>query len=92
MTWKLTDWAKTRAGVTGIEWRDYTDEEFEALEAEHPELRQRGYFEHEAAEPAPNPEQDVADAAEPVPDGPSPAQPRRTRQAPQRAVEPAEED
>jgi hypothetical protein len=61
MTWKLTAWAKTRAGVTGIEWRDLTDEEFDALEAEHPELRQRGYFEHHEN----NPEHDVADEASP---------------------------
>ena len=53
MTWKLTAWAKTRAGVTGIELRDYTDEEFAALEELHPEIRDRGYFAHHDDEPGP---------------------------------------
>jgi hypothetical protein len=50
MTWKLTPWGKTRSGVTGIPWRDLSDEEFAAAEAmfEPGELLAHGYFEKEA--------------------------------------------
>lgn len=51
MTWKLTDYGKTRVPLMGVEWRDLSDEEFAAAEARHPELRERGYFE-QAWEPA----------------------------------------
>jgi hypothetical protein len=49
MTWKLTPWGKTRSGVTGIPWRDLSDEEFAAAEAmfEPGELLAHGYFEKE---------------------------------------------
>ena len=44
--WKLTPWGQTRAGVTGVPWRDLTDDEFAAAEAlfEPGVLRARGYF------------------------------------------------
>lgn len=46
MTWKLTEWAETRTPLTGVPWRDLTDEEFAAAEALFPEgaLREQGYF------------------------------------------------
>lgn len=49
MTWKLTDWAKTRSPATGVPWRDLTDKEFAAVEALFPKgvLREHGYFYHE---------------------------------------------
>lgn len=48
MTWKLTTYGKTRLGVTGVPWRDLSDDEFAAAEAlfEPGVLRSRGYFEH----------------------------------------------
>ncbi len=48
MTWKLTTYGKTRAGVPGVPWRDLSDEEFAAAEAlfEPGVLRSREYFEH----------------------------------------------
>lgn len=47
MTWKLTAFGKTRSPLTGVPWRDLSDEEFVAAEALFPEgvLRDRGYFE-----------------------------------------------
>ena len=45
MAWKLSAWGQTRMPLTGIPWRDLTDEEFAAAEARYPELRDRGYFE-----------------------------------------------
>lgn len=56
MSWKLTPWGKTRAGVTGIPWRDLTDDEFMAIEELHPEIRDRGYFVHEEDVPEEAPE------------------------------------
>lgn len=52
MTWKLTEWAKTRSGVFGVPWRDLSDDEFAAVEARYPEIRERGYFEKVPAAPA----------------------------------------
>lgn len=48
MTWKLTTYGKTRAGVPGVPWRDLSDEEFAAAEALFAPgvLRAREYFEH----------------------------------------------
>ena len=99
MTWKLTAWAQTRAGVTGIEWRDYTDDEFAAIEELHPEIRQRGYFEHHddeaAAEQLPEPPADEPTPEPVIEDRPRPfaTRPAPTRRTtPQRAAEPAEED
>ena len=99
MTWKLTAWAKTRAGVTGIELRDYTDEEFAAIEELHPEIRDRGYFAHHDDEPGPEQLTEPA-ASEPTPEPVIEDRPRpfATRPAPTRrttphvAAEPAEED
>ena len=45
MAWKLSAWGMTRMPLTGIPWRDLTDEEFAAAEERYPELRGRGYFE-----------------------------------------------
>ena len=50
--WKLTDWGQTRMPLTGVPWRDLSDEEFAAAEARYPELRERGYFAQSIAEPA----------------------------------------
>lgn len=44
--WKLTAYAKTRRPITGVNWRDLTDEEYEAALAANPGMDQRGYFEH----------------------------------------------
>ena len=63
MTWKLTDYGKTRVPLMGVEWRDLSDAEFAAAETRHPELRERGYFE-QAAEAATNPEIESAAAGE----------------------------
>lgn len=49
--WKLTDWGQTRMPLTGIPWRDLSDEEFVEAEARYPELRERGYFEQVVTEP-----------------------------------------
>lgn len=63
--WKLTEWAKTRAGVTGVPWRDLSDEEFEGVAAQFEQGALLPYFEHVAedapawwasAEPEPGPE------------------------------------
>lgn len=53
MTWKLTTYGKTRAGVPGVPWRDLSDEEFAAAEALFAPgvLRAREYFEHVPDEP-----------------------------------------
>lgn len=48
MTWKLTEWGKTRMPLPGIPWRDMTDEEFATACAEMPGLEERGYFEDAA--------------------------------------------
>ena len=47
MTWKLTDWGKTRSGVPGVPWRDLTNKEFRDAEKlfEKGELKAQGYFE-----------------------------------------------
>ncbi|MCC6959455.1 MAG: hypothetical protein IT301_06370 [Dehalococcoidia bacterium] len=44
MTWRLTEWAKTRMPLPGIPWRDMTDEEFAEARSRVPELEERGYF------------------------------------------------
>jgi hypothetical protein len=64
--WKLTVWAKTRRPVSGVPWRDLTDEEFAALETNYAGLDR--YFYHE-------PEQRAATEPEPV----APPAPRRRR-------------
>lgn len=50
MPWKLTSWGRTRMPLTGVPWRDLSDDEFAAAEERHPELRERGYFEEEHAD------------------------------------------
>lgn len=63
MTWKLTEWAKGRVPLRRVPWRDLTDEEFEAANAEHDGLlAERGYFERE---PAPATEEDKPEKDEP---------------------------
>lgn len=52
MTWKLTEWGKTRMPLPGIPWRDMTDEEFATACADNPGLEKRGYFD-DAREPEP---------------------------------------
>lgn len=55
MTWRLTEWAKTRSPLNGVPWRDLSDEEFAAAESRFPKgvLREQGYFEEGASdEPA----------------------------------------
>jgi hypothetical protein len=49
MTWTLPAWGRTRRPVTGVPWRDLSDEEFAAAEALFGEgvLRSRAYFERE---------------------------------------------
>lgn len=54
MTWKLTEWGKTRMPLPGIPWRDMTDEEFATACASTPGLEERGYFE-DVREPSPAP-------------------------------------
>lgn len=55
MPWKLTSWGRTRMPLTGVPWRDLSDDEFAAAEDRHPELRERGYFEEDPAEEAGRP-------------------------------------
>ena len=43
--WKLTQFGRTRSPLSGVPWRDLSDEEFAAVEAAHPTIRDRGYFE-----------------------------------------------
>lgn len=47
MSWKLTTYGKTRLGVTGVPWRDLSDDEFAVAESlfEPGVLRAREYFE-----------------------------------------------
>lgn len=46
MTYRLTEWAKTRVAVYGVPWRDLSDEEFRAADELHGGvLVERGYFE-----------------------------------------------
>ena len=45
MSWRLTEWGKTRMPLPGIPWRDMTDEEFAAASSAAPGLDERGYFE-----------------------------------------------
>ena len=69
MSWKLTAYGATRLPLTGVPWRDMTDEEFAAAEARYPELRDRGYFAHEEATPLPRDTEvapEVMEEAEPV--------------------------
>jgi len=72
--WKLTSWAKTRSPLSGIPWRDLTDEEFEAAEAQFPEglLREAGYFYREE-----RPDEDGEESEDVEPSGPRRQRPRR---------------
>lgn len=45
MTWNLTAWGRSRLPLTGVPWRELTDEEFAAAEILYPEIQERGYFE-----------------------------------------------
>ena len=47
MTWKLTAWGKTRAGVTGVPWRDLSDAEYEQVAGKFPAGALEVYFEKE---------------------------------------------
>ena len=53
MTWKLTDYAKTRMPLPGVPWRDLSDDEFAQVERKHPSIRQRGYFVKESVSVTP---------------------------------------
>jgi hypothetical protein len=44
--YKLTAYAKTRRPLPGVNWRDLSDEEYEAALAANPGMDERGYFEH----------------------------------------------
>lgn len=54
MTWRLTEWGKTRLPLPGIPWRDMSDAEFAEALVVYPDLRSRRYFAHlaETREPA----------------------------------------
>lgn len=49
MTWKLNSFGKTRSGVTGVPWRELSDEEYERYTAEVGDLS--AYFEAEGPKP-----------------------------------------
>lgn len=70
MTWKLTAWAKTRLPVTGVPWRDLSDEEFAAASAEFAGGALAPYFEYV---------DDAAAAREAEPHEPAAARRRRSR-------------
>lgn len=59
MTYKLTDWGKTREALVGVRWEgELTDHEFHEANKLHGGLLvERGYFEkvEPAPEPAPTP-------------------------------------
>lgn len=89
MTWKLTSWARTRAGVTGVPWRDLDDEEYERVAAQFPPGALHPYFEREPGPPAPAGEEiasgatlpyfEPEEAVEPAPPSPEPAPAPRAR-------------
>lgn len=55
MTWKLNAFGKTRAGVTGVPWREMSDEEYEAVSAQFDEGALSVYFEQEPEPVRPQP-------------------------------------
>jgi hypothetical protein len=72
MTWKPTEWAKTRDPLPGLPWEPMTDAAYAEACERRPGLADRGYFvrfdEGEvpiAPEPVPAPDSDVGDLAEP---------------------------
>jgi len=47
MSWTLTQWGRSRSGVSGVPWRTLTDDEYAAACELYPELPDRGYFTRE---------------------------------------------
>jgi len=44
MTYKLTKFGQSRLPLTGVAWRDLSDEEYAAALARHPGMEDHGYF------------------------------------------------
>ena len=61
--WNLTPFGKTRLPLSGVPWRDLTDEEMSAAEARHPGIGERGYF----AKAQPQPETPAETEPTPTP-------------------------
>lgn len=66
MTWKLNAFGKTRSGVTGVPWRDLSQEEYAHYTETVGDLG--AYFEH-IPHPDPLPSMGEGEAQPPLPDG-----------------------